>query len=194
MSGFLSFPSMQRPGREGADVQLKQVRRRCEAKLLELGLTAPFDVYAFCRSLGARRGRPIHLRPVSAPTGPCGLWIARPGADYIFYEEQTSRLHQEHIILHELAHLIWEHGPTPVLDHEVARLLPDLDPQMLRRILGRTRYSALEEQHAEVLASLILQWANRRSPEPTWEIPLEASAIVGRLGRSLERLPADPHD
>jgi hypothetical protein len=175
-------------------VQLKRVRRRCEARLLELGLTAPFDVHAFCRSLGARRGRPIHLCPVNTPTGPCGLWIALPTADYIFHEDQTSRLHQEHIILHELAHLIWEHKPTLVLDHEVARLLPDLDPQMLRRILARTRYSALEEQHAEVLASLILQWANRRSPEPTWKVPSEASGVVGRLGRSLERLPADPHD
>lgn len=175
-------------------MQLKQVRQRCEAKLLELGLSAPFDVHAFCRSLGAQRGRPIYLRPVSAPTGPCGLWIERLGADYVFYEEQTSRLHQEHIILHELAHLIWEHRPTPVLDHEVARLLPDLDPQMLRRILARTRYSALEEQHAEVLASLILQWANRRSPEPSWRVPPEASGVVGRLGRSLERPPADQHD
>jgi hypothetical protein len=65
---------------------------------------------------------------------------------------------------------------------------------MLRRILARTRYSALEEQHAEVLASLILQWANRRPAEPTWKVPPEASAVIGRLGRSLERLPADPHD
>jgi hypothetical protein len=65
---------------------------------------------------------------------------------------------------------------------------------MLRRILARTRYSALEEQHAEVLASLILQWVNRRSAEPTWRVPPEASGVVGRLGRSLGHLPADPHD
>lgn len=176
-------------------MKLKQVRQRCEARLLELGLTTPFDAHLFCRSLGVRRGRPIHLCPVSIPTGPCGLWIAGPTADHIFYEQQTSRLHQEHIILHELAHLIWEHDPTLVLSHELAgQLLPDLDPNMLRRILARTRYSALEEQHAEVLASLILQWANHPPAEPTWKVPPEASEVVDRLGRSLEHLPTDPHD
>ena len=41
---------------------------------------------------------------------PCGLWISVPAADYVFYDPDTSRLHAEHIILHELAHMLSGHS------------------------------------------------------------------------------------
>jgi len=76
--------------------------------------------------------------------------------DYVFYEAETSQLHREHIILHELGHLLCEHQPTEVLDEEVvAQLLPDLNPAVVYRVLGRTTYTAIEEQEAEMLASLV---------------------------------------
>ena len=41
---------------------------------------------------------------------PCGLWISVPTAEYVFYDPDTSRLHAEHIVLHELAHMLSGHA------------------------------------------------------------------------------------
>ncbi|WP_433724380.1 hypothetical protein ACQP2Y_03100 [Actinoplanes sp. CA-051413] len=40
---------------------------------------------------------------------PCGLWISVETADYVFYDPETSQLHAEHIILHELGHMLSGH-------------------------------------------------------------------------------------
>ena len=119
-------------------MDLKQLRRRCEAQLREIDLPTPFDIRSFCDAVGARRGRPIRLCPVTSQAGPFGLWAAGTGIDYIFYERSTSPLHQEHIILHEVSHLLCGHQPGPVSDEECSRLLfANLDIRMVRRILAR---------------------------------------------------------
>ena len=105
-----------------------QVRRKCEEKLHSLAVPRPFTVDAFCKELAAARGRPVRLVPM--PSGidtPCGLWLSTPDADFVFHQVATSPLHQEHIILHELAHMIFDHAairePTEGLRE---RLLPAL--------------------------------------------------------------------
>jgi hypothetical protein len=172
-------------------MDLEQVRRRCTALVDELDIPLPFDAHELCARLAARRGRPIRLLPLSLPTdSPCGLWVSANETDYIIYEQATSRLHQEHIILHEVGHLISDHRSAPLLDDETSRLLfPNLDPSTIQRILGRTHYSALEEQQAEMIASLILQQASRWSPEPRRTVPPDAAGIVDRLEHSLEHPP-----
>ncbi|MGK5629356.1 ImmA/IrrE family metallo-endopeptidase [Streptomyces sp. URMC 123] len=157
----------------------------------QLEIPSPFDVRVLCDRVAERSGRPIHLAPVSLPTqGPCGLWVSTDEVDFIFYEEQTSRFHQEHIIAHELGHLLCDHHAAEIMSEESSRLiLPNLDPGMVERVLQRTHYSAVEEQEAELIASLILQEANRRRPEPTWSVPSEAADIVERLDRSLRHAP-----
>jgi len=97
--------------------------------------------------------------------GPCGVWLALAEGDYIFYESDTSQLHREHIILHELGHLLCDHRPTEVIDGKVlTQLLPTLDPTVVRRVLGRTTYSAVEEQEAEVVASLVRERVEGTKP------------------------------
>ncbi|MFI7603374.1 hypothetical protein [Actinoplanes sp. NPDC049681] len=79
-----------------------------------------------------------------------------PAADYVFFDPDTSRLHAEHIVLHELAHML--SGHTTGLDGgnaAVARLVPDLDPRTVHTILGRVSYTTAQEREAEMLASLI---------------------------------------
>ena len=46
-----------------------------------------------------------------------GSGVGIPGYDLIAYEERTIRLHQEHNILHELAHIILGH-PTIVVEQD----------------------------------------------------------------------------
>src|SRR5688500_4507371 len=101
----------------------KELRARCEARLRALDLPAPFSAQAFCDRLAARRGRPILLQPIANQAGSWGLWVATPTADYIFYEQETSPLHQEHIILHEACHILCVHHSTPIAEAELPRLL-----------------------------------------------------------------------
>jgi len=173
-------------------MDLRKLRHRCEERLRGLDLPVPFDVRTFCGALGTRRGRPIRLCPVVSKAGPCGVWAAGAEVDYIFYEQATSPLHQEHIILHEASHLLCGHHPGPVSDEECSRLLfPDLDVEMVSRVLGRAAYSADEEQEAELLASLILQRAGRtRSPHARPADP-GVAALLDRLEAVLER-PSEP--
>ncbi|MGW8763458.1 hypothetical protein ACWGN5_13255 [Streptomyces sp. NPDC055815] len=89
----------------------------------------------------------------------CGLLVSLGDADHIFYESSTNALHQKHIILHELAHLLLGHGSTAddTASLGVERLFPGLDPAMVRRLLarGRTDYSQVQEREAELLATMI---------------------------------------
>ena len=174
-------------------MDLKQLRQRCEARLRDLDLPVPFDVDAFCESLAARRGRPVVLRPLVSKAGPWGLWVAGAAADFIFYEQETSTLHQEHIILHEASHLLCHHDPRPVSEAEFSRqLLPDLDPEVVRSVLRRAAYSAEEEREAEVLASLILERAGRSTAANRRPTDPEVAALLDRLGHVLEQPEEGP--
>ncbi|GAA4419376.1 hypothetical protein ACFQV2_25310 [Actinokineospora soli] len=139
----------------------RRLRRRCAARLRDLRLPVPFDIDALCARIAAGRGRPIHLRAIPGLTGVCGLWIATDAADIIFYEQVTVPPHREHIVLHELSHLLCDHYPASLSLADQARLLlPNLDPALVRRVLGRTGYSCEQEREAELLASLIRQRAH----------------------------------
>ena len=167
-------------------MDLRAVRRRCESTLRDVSVPSPFDVRAFTATVSARRGRPIHLLPKSAQVGPCGVWLAMPNADYVFFENATSPLHREHIVLHELGHLLRNHAPTEVIDDRVLRLLlPSLDVDVVRRVMGRTNYSAVEEQEAEMIASLVLDRVELRAAPRDVVSDSELSTVIGRLESTL---------
>ncbi|MFC4147268.1 hypothetical protein ACFO0M_13520 [Micromonospora mangrovi] len=93
------------------------------------------------------------------------MWISLASTDYVFFEVNTSRLHSEHIILHELAHIISGHTlGVDIADSVLGGLLPDLDPTSIRRVLGRVGYTSEQEREAEMLASLV--HARARCPQP----------------------------
>jgi hypothetical protein len=132
---------------------MESLRRRCERRLRGIRVPHPFDLDHFSAEVAARRGRPLHRRPLhglGAGT-PCGLWLELPTADYVFYDPGTSPLHAEHIVLHEIAHILCGHRAGP----ELARLFPDLDPEVVARALGRSGHTTADEREAEMLASLI---------------------------------------
>jgi hypothetical protein len=163
-----------------------EVRRRSLALVAELDLPEPFDMDEFCRALGRRRGRPLHRVAANLPTGsPSGMWVATPDADYVFFEQRTTALHQRHIVLHELGHLISNHDAPPAMTDATSQaLLPHLDPSMVRRMLGRTYYSVVEEQQAELVASLVHERISAWAPEPTWAVDPEVADLVARLERA----------
>ena len=141
-------------------LRLNRVRRRCRARLRELTLPDPFDLTELCRSVSTSRGRPLHVRGIPGPASrarPCGIWIATDDEDWIFVDQQTSPLHRQHIVLHELAHMLCGHAASDLPENDMLRrLFPDLSPAMVRTVLSRTSYQSEPEREAEVLASLIL--------------------------------------
>ncbi|MGK5545120.1 toxin [Streptomyces sp. URMC 127] len=141
-----------------------------------------------CEHLSRRRNRPLHLAPViMGASYPCGMWVALDTADIVIFEANTSRLHQDHIIAHELAHMICNHrGETgPAGTSGLSTMFSYLDPERVREALGRTSYSTEEEQEAEIMASLILEHVTRPPLESRWDVPPVDAEAVARIERSL---------
>src|SRR3954454_2255721 len=119
---------------------VRALRRLCEQKFRQLRIPDPFDINEFCAILGAERGRPLTLVPIALPgRAPCGMWAVTDDADYIFVQKQTSPLHQALIGLHEVSHLLFAHTSEAAVSAHASRLLaPNLDPEAIRYMLGRT--------------------------------------------------------
>jgi hypothetical protein len=133
---------------------LSALRKRCDALLATLQLSAPFNLRDLVERLAAQRARPIELVQDPLPDQ-VGLWLERTDRDVIYYPEHTSRFHQGQIILHEIAHIVLDHTSCDVVDD----LLPHLSPQTIRRVLCRNSRSTSEEREAELFASLLLKQA-----------------------------------
>lgn len=140
--------------------QLKRLRKAGAQRIAALDLPKVADVAELCRYLGEVRERPITLVPMQMPatSHPCGMWVAARDEDLIFYDANTTSAHQEHIILHELGHIICCHRGAGWLDEASARLLfPNLDPNLVRDMLLRATYDDVQEQEAEIIAYLLSQ-------------------------------------
>ena len=136
-------------------------RDRYAAVLREVGVPEPFDLDVFCRNVADRRGRRValHELPVGL-SGVCGLYVSLSAVDHVFFAAGTSPRHRQHIVVHELMHLLCDHGGLRGLSSEVlARLLPGLDPALVRAALARGGYSDPEEREAETVASLVMEHA-----------------------------------
>lgn len=173
-------------------MNLGTLRHRCVARLKSLPIPDPFDLAGFCTALSIQRGRPIVLEAVPeiedpAELGsPTGLWVAGSTLDVIFFDADTSPWHQEHIILHELSHLLCGHHAQLIAEPGFTELLlPHMSREIVVGARGRTiTYSDAEEQEAELLASLISEQANRRAIIASSPVPV--AGTIARLEGVLE--------
>ncbi|WP_419220388.1 hypothetical protein [Gordonia sp. CPCC 206044] len=135
----------------------RALRALCRDTLKGLELDLPLDVTQLCDRHGERRGRPIRLLPHPLPAGmPNGIWLAAEDADYFFYQANTSKLHQDQIVIHEFGHLIAGHQMLGAVSAAALTAPSDDDSDAA---LQRTCYSDEREWEAEMLASMILSWA-----------------------------------
>lgn len=161
----------------------KDLHRLIRRELQDLGVTPPLNVEELCQALSRRRGRPLYLREAPLPKpGPSGLWAPYEDYDVILYQQETTRLHQEHIILHEVGHILVaenedaaekavgetsEQAPTLDPDEESAvsvegwaTMLPIFDPETIKRVAFRCSYDDGEECSVELVATIILEWSS----------------------------------
>jgi hypothetical protein len=164
--------------------QDKQLWRRCRELADSVPMPVPFSPDTFVDAVATHRDRRIELMPVPATVGaPCGLLMTTDRADYILYPVNTTELHQQHILMHEVAHLLCGHTGTAEIDAAATRaLMPNLSPELVQRVLGRTVYAEAEEHEAELLASLIAQRAARLPRPPSAEAPDEVVQLERLFG------------
>ncbi len=83
---------------------------RADLRARRIVVPEPFDLDTFVALLARQRGRQLHLIPMAQPAAAADLTatsVVGPGVDYVFYVDSSSSLHQSHIVLHEIAHLIF---------------------------------------------------------------------------------------
>ncbi|MCI3270645.1 MULTISPECIES: hypothetical protein [Streptomyces] len=87
--------------------------------------------------------------------------------DLILYQQETTHLHQQQIILHELFHIFvaeWEETEKKEAPDDFvegwATLIPVLDPKLIRRVARRCSYEDGEECQVELAATIILEWSS----------------------------------
>nr|WP_277349944.1 ImmA/IrrE family metallo-endopeptidase [Nonomuraea sp. FMUSA5-5] len=157
------------------------MRRKCDRLVRGLELPVPFDAYTLCEQVGAARGREILVIPVPMAAGTLhGVTLMHENRDVIVYQPHTTPVHQQHIILHELAHLLLGHDPKDLL----RTLFPDLSPELVAGHL-RTTFKDRVEYEAEYVATRILEKAHRGQDPP----PPPEHRLLSRLERTLGRRP-----
>lgn len=165
-------------------------RLECEALVASLDVPEPFDLAEFCAGLGRQFEREIVLLSHEmAIGGLCGTWMRTAKADYVFYEADTSQLHQQHIVFHELGHILRRHVPGKELSKDLVRTLaPGIKVSDVFRVLGRDSYNDDDEFEAELTASLIQRRINLQPPrEAPRATDPSASDIIARISTSLSR-------
>lgn len=142
-------------------IRLARARRRHSQALLDgLGLPESFDLSALLTQVARQRGREVRLVPMkgaAAEGSPRGWWCPMHNVDVIFLDDAASGLYRQHIVLHEVGHMLWGHqagGITiaPVLE----RAMPDLrwDNEAVTMMLERSKYDSPREHEAEVFATV----------------------------------------
>ncbi|MDP9607811.1 ImmA/IrrE family metallo-endopeptidase [Streptomyces hygroscopicus] len=141
----------QKPEGKDNGMGMRAERRRIRGLLRELGLPPhpTLDQVHAAYEVHTQRTLQLIDRDVS-PGEPSGQFEQYLTHDLIYYPKHTSRAHQMLVICHELAHLILGHLPA----HQA------IDPDVVRRVLGRSHYADPAEHEAETVGTLLFQQLN----------------------------------
>jgi hypothetical protein len=154
---------------------------------------ADFNMERFRDWVADLNRRPILFQPLAMHPSYSGAWVRTTTVDIIYFEERTSPLHQAHIQLHELCHILLLHNTFTVysageLDLVQTVLMHGADVSFLEGSLPlrlRSVRSSAEEREAEGLASVLHQRVLRTRMAPVTDGPVSSSDALLRMYRSM---------
>ena len=155
----------------------REQTQRVKALLDELDYDfSSFTLEGFADWLAQRRRRQIVFVPKSMPASISGAWVKGHDKDYIFCEMDTPIVHQAHIQLHEMAHMLCGHPTVEVGPQQTQALLRHtgrIDSQALEHLLQRSVHSGQAEEEAESLTLFVQErvFAQKRAEELYKTVP-----------------------
>lgn len=143
--------------------------RRIAARLVEtLPFRRPWSIDSFTAMIGMQTGKPITVSPLpeSLADEISGLWVPSPTINRVYVTSRGDSGYREHVLCHELAHIVLAHDGADDLDADVyrdqlRRIAPALPEGFLAQLgparvcFARAAYLSPVEQSAEWLATLI---------------------------------------
>jgi hypothetical protein len=134
-------------------VEKHELRRLCRGVLEDFNISPPVDAQVLCERLARARGREIRLIERDLPcSATFGALVPMPTRDLIIYPRRVAHPYRQHIIFHEVMHLIRGHGCAS----GAKKLF----------VCGRQNsYDHWQEWEAETGATLLAAWAGER-PRP----------------------------
>ncbi|WP_066910135.1 hypothetical protein [Millisia brevis] len=157
----------------------------------------PWSIEGFLGDVGIRLGRLIVVEPLPEEVDReiTGLWVPTATRDVIYVSSRATGRYREHIICHEVAHILLAHragGHAEFLDYlaeNIRRIAPDLPDYLIQR-LARSQVcfarsgSALHpvEAEAEQVATLIMTRAeDLRKPLFPPDLPPRDREFLGKI-------------
>jgi len=167
----------------------QSLQHRCEQMLSELDLPTPFDLDVLLAQLSPLRRRPLRLLPLlpGLRDDPSGLWVPLEDEDVVFAESSVSDWYRDHVILHEVGHMLWQHRGTI---RDVTDWLGQYGVETSQPTRTEMRCSVRDrdkEREAEMVALLIesrIAPRTRSIPGST-SPPAEIAAVLNRLALAL---------
>jgi hypothetical protein len=155
-------------------IATRTLRARCDDHIRRLNLSLPFELPDLLAAVARERQRTLEVKPsVIAGSSPCGALITTEDRDIIRYPRDTTALHRNHIIVHEVVHLL-RHDLDEAGDDETSLLaLADTDTMLapgefIHRIFGRSTFIKDSEREVELLTTMVLT---------------RSAAVLGQSGR-----------
>jgi hypothetical protein len=137
--------------------------------------------------------RPILCEPLAMDPRFSGAWVRTPVVDLVFYEERTTPLHQAHIQLHELCHILLMHDTFTVQSQGELGYVRDVLihgskaslQEGERPLRLRSVPTDAQELEAEGLASQLHQRVLRTQMAPVTGRDVTSSDALVRMYRSM---------
>ncbi|MDQ1308590.1 MAG: hypothetical protein QG671_4425 [Actinomycetota bacterium] len=149
---------------------------RLSAHLPEI--PTPWDVDELCEALQRRRRRPLLVHSLNLPSLPFGLWYNDGQRDHIIHREGVTGYHRDHIILHEVCHMLSQDNTVASNPREKEGHLVEGHNEVIRQA-WRGRYSTVQEEIAETFASTVLRLACGQLRRPASGFEQRAAAMFG---------------
>ncbi|MBX3037422.1 MAG: hypothetical protein KF758_10990 [Anaerolineales bacterium] len=121
----------------------------------EWGLPSAEGIDDVISLIESKRKKKIEVFEHFLPKGLNGLWAPTSSRDCIFLHIAATPIHKQHILTHELSHLLLGHTPLLTGSEQIYTFLTSYITEV-RGHLARSSFDAQEEQEAELMGSLLL--------------------------------------